>query len=122
MSAACPDSSPIPIFIISIEETFFWTCNSGTDRTHLGSNLALAQQLSHQSVFQVGISSTLGEMALGKEHVPKTQLLSLLLQLLDNSRCGGPSLLALAELGGEGSFGGDALLLDEFLDLSDQKN
>lgn len=60
-------------------------------------------------------------MTLGKEHIPQTQLLSLLLQLLNNSRCGGPSLLALTELSREGSFGGDALLLDEFLDLEIKK-
>lgn len=56
-------------------------------------------------------------MILGQEHIPQTQLLGLLLQLLHDSRSSLPSLLALAQLGGEDRVGGDTVFLDEFLDL-----
>lgn len=56
-------------------------------------------------------------MVLGKEHIPQTNLLSLFLQLLNNSGRSIPSLFALAQLGVEDTFGGDAVFLDELLDL-----
>ena len=56
-------------------------------------------------------------MVLGQEHVPQAELLSLLLQLLHHRGGVLPSLLALAELGGEYSIGGDTVFLDELLDL-----
>lgn len=56
-------------------------------------------------------------MVLGKEHVPETNLLSLLLQTLQDGGGGGPSLLAFTELGCEDGIGGDAVFFNEFLDL-----
>lgn len=56
-------------------------------------------------------------MALGQEHVPQTELLGLELQLLHDGGGSLPSLLALAQLGGEDGVGGDTVLLDELLDL-----
>lgn len=88
-----------------------------SNTTHLGRNLALAQQLSHQTVLDIAIASALLEVILGQEHVPQAELLSLLLQLFHHDRSSLPSLLALAELGGEYGVGGDTVLLDELLDL-----
>ena len=56
-------------------------------------------------------------MVLWQEHVPQTELLGLGLQLLHDRGGSLPSLLALAQLGGEDGIGGDTVLLDELLDL-----
>jgi hypothetical protein len=56
-------------------------------------------------------------MGLGQEHVPQTELLGLELQLLHDGGNGLPSLLALTQLGGVDSIGGDTVLLDKLLDL-----
>lgn len=85
--------------------------------THLGSNLTLTQQLGHQPILDITEPSTLAKVVLGQEHIPQTQLLGLLLQRLHDSGRSLPSLLALAQLGGEDGVGGDAVFLDEFLDL-----
>lgn len=85
--------------------------------THLRGNLALPQQLRHQAILNITKARTLAEVVLGQEHIPQTQLLGLLLQRLHDSRGGLPSFLAFAQLGGEDGVGGDAVFLDEFLDL-----
>jgi hypothetical protein len=54
---------------------------------------------------------------LGQEHVPQAQLAGLDFQVLEDRRGGLPSLLAVAELGLEDGVRGDAVFLDELLDL-----
>lgn len=54
--------------------------------SYLTGRPALAQILGHQTILQVTETSTLLEVVLGQEHVPKSQLPSLRLQILDNGR------------------------------------
>jgi hypothetical protein len=57
-------------------------------------------------------------MRLGKEHVPEPELARTLLQVLDNARVRREALLRrLAQLPHVNIVGGDALFLDELLDL-----
>lgn len=62
----------------------------------LGGNLALAQKLGHEAILEICEAGALVEVVLGEKHVPQTELLSLLLQLLHHDGGGLPSLLAFA--------------------------
>lgn len=85
---------------------------------YLASNPALAQVLGHEAILQIAETSSLLEVVLGQEHVPETQLPGPLLQVLDDGRVRREALLRrLADLACVDGIGGDALFLDELLDL-----
>ncbi|KAI6851685.1 acyl-CoA dehydrogenase NM domain-like protein [Hortaea werneckii] len=54
----------------------------------LGGNVALAEVLSHQAVFEVTEASALLEVVLGQEHVPQAELAGTLLEVFEDGRMG----------------------------------
>lgn len=56
-------------------------------------------------------------MVLGQKHIPQPQLSGLGFQLLEDSRSSGPSLGSLTQFSLENGISGDAVFLNEFLDL-----
>jgi len=90
-------------------------------QTYLASRPALSKVLSHKTILQVAEPSTLLEMVLWQEHIPQTQCLCLLLQVLDDAGMRREALLGgLANLAEVDFIGGDAFLFDEFLDLAER--
>lgn len=85
---------------------------------YLRSNTALAQVLSHESVLQIAEPSTLLEVCLGQEHVPETEFLRPLLQVLDDRRVRREALLGgVADLAEVYLVGRDTFFFDELLYL-----
>jgi hypothetical protein len=85
---------------------------------YLASNPALSQVLGHQTIFQIAETGSLLEVVLGQEHIPETKLLGPLLQILDDLRMRSEALLRrLTNLACVDGIGGNALFLDELLDL-----
>lgn len=82
----------------------------------LGSRPRPSELLAHEAVLQVGESGALLVVALCEKHVPETQLLGLLLEVIHDGRVA-PSSGSLAELCVIDGVGGEAFFVDEFLDL-----
>jgi hypothetical protein len=74
--------------------------------------------LRHKPIFQIAKPSTLLEMALGQEHIPQSQLLGLLLEILnDRGMRRKPFLRRFPDLPHEDGVGWYAFFFDKFLDL-----
>jgi len=84
----------------------------------LGCNTALAQNLSHQAIFEVGEAGALFEVVLRQEHIPQIQLFGALLEVFEDGRVGAEAFLdTTANLSLEDGVGGDTFFLDKLLDL-----
>jgi hypothetical protein len=84
---------------------------------HLTGHPALPQPLGHEPILEITEPGTLLEVVPRQEHVPQTQLLRPLFQVVDDGWMAFPSLLAFAELGVVDCVRGYAFLLDEVFDL-----
>ena len=78
----------------------------------------LAEVFCHQAVFEIAKAGAFFEMVFGQEHVPKPKFLGLGFQVFNDLWMGVEAGNgALADLLLEDGIGGDAFLLDKFLDL-----
>lgn len=112
---------PLPFLLLGaiLGEDLHVTSVGSSTVDSLGSDVGLAQVFSHEAILEIRETSTFLEVVLRKEHIPDSESLGLLLQLLQNGWVAREAFLsgAVANLLLIDIICRNTFLLYEFLDL-----